>query len=143
MDKSISYSSPGLDAFLAAILYKSNPVDTAAFTAAILDENDPIITAAFAAHLLGEHNFNPNEPRDWRGRWTTGSSCDGWADANMDRIWGDSFDPGFILDPEYSGDPGSYFDAGVFGDPDEDEARKKLEREKKKAEDQAKSAWMI
>ena len=138
MDSSISYASPGLDTFLAAILDKTNPADTAAFTAAILDECNPADTAAFAARLLGEHNFNPNEPRDEKGRWTTGGSYNGWPDANMYRIWGDSFDPGFTLDPEYSGDPGLYFDAGVSGDPDEDAARKELDREKKKAEDQAK-----
>lgn len=43
-----------LDAFLAEILYKPEPASTAAFTAQILRE------------------YDPDEPRDERGRWTTG-----------------------------------------------------------------------
>jgi hypothetical protein len=74
MDSSKSYASPSHGEFLAAILDESNPANTAAFAAAILDSRDPAGAAAFAACILGEHNFNPDEPRDERGRWTTGGS---------------------------------------------------------------------
>ena len=37
-----------------------------------LRKNDP----AGAARFVCEWNFNPDEPRDWRGRWTTGGSDD-------------------------------------------------------------------
>jgi hypothetical protein len=67
-------ASPSHDEFLAAIRGEHNPASTAAFTAAILDQRDPAGAAAFAARILGEHNFNPDEPRDEKGRWTTGGS---------------------------------------------------------------------
>jgi hypothetical protein len=47
------------------------------FLAAILDRPDPDRTTAFVAQILGEHNFNPNEPRNRRGEWTTDGPGDG------------------------------------------------------------------
>jgi hypothetical protein len=44
------------------------------FLAAILGRSDPANSDAFAAGILREYNFNPDEPRDERGRWTTGGS---------------------------------------------------------------------
>ena len=61
-------------AFAADILDVPNPASAVAFAAEILDVPNPASAAAFAAAILREHNFNPNEPRDERGRWTTGGS---------------------------------------------------------------------
>jgi hypothetical protein len=74
MDNSRLCALPSLDAFLAAILDQPNPSSVDAFVAEILGENNPGTAAAFAADILREHNFNPDEPRDERGRWTTGGS---------------------------------------------------------------------
>ena len=38
---------------------------------------DPDRTTAFVAQILGEHNFNPNEPRNRKGEWTTDGPGDG------------------------------------------------------------------
>ena len=73
MDNSRHRVSPSLDGFLAAILGKPSPPSTAEFTTAILGECDPTTAAAFAATILREDNFDPNQPRDERGRWTTGA----------------------------------------------------------------------
>lgn len=43
------------------------------FLAAILCDRDPAGTAAFVAEVLYE--YSPDEPRDDRGRWTTGGSA--------------------------------------------------------------------
>ncbi len=83
MNGSRFYASPGLDSFLAAILDKPDRASAAAFAVAILDEGESAgvaaiyddrdaANAAFAATILRE--YDPNEPRDWRGRWTTGRS---------------------------------------------------------------------
>jgi hypothetical protein len=88
MDKSTFCASASRDAFLVAILGKPNPASVAAivdqrnpasvaeFVASILDKPNPASAAEFAVQILGEHNFNPDEPRDWRGRWTKGDSLD-------------------------------------------------------------------
>ncbi len=56
----------------ARILYgKSNPAETAAFVYESLRESDP----ARAAKFLRE--YDPDEPRDEKGRWTTGGSTNG------------------------------------------------------------------
>ncbi len=59
MEESRRGVSPGCEEFLAAILDKPNPADGAAFAAAVLRE------------------YNPDEPRDAWGRWTTGGSSGG------------------------------------------------------------------
>lgn len=56
------------------ILRGENHASLDAFLTAILGEDHPASAAAFAAAVFCEHNFNPNEPRDERGRWTTGGS---------------------------------------------------------------------
>jgi hypothetical protein len=61
-----------VDELLAAILDRPTRADTAAFVATILGEDDRTGGAVSAAELLRE--FNPDEPRDWRGRWTTGGA---------------------------------------------------------------------
>jgi cell pole-organizing protein PopZ len=61
-------------AFAAAILDKPNPAGVAEFVAEILGEKAPSSAADSAAASLREYNFNPDEPRDERGRWTTGGS---------------------------------------------------------------------
>ena len=71
MDNSICYGSPSLDEFLAAILGKSDPADTAAFVATILGQRDPVITGAFADTL---REYSPDQPRDNWGRWTADGS---------------------------------------------------------------------
>lgn len=43
-----------------------------AFVAAILGEDNSASATAFAAHILYE--YDPDQPRDERGRWTTGGS---------------------------------------------------------------------
>ena len=58
MDNSRCGVSPSLDEFLSVIL----------------DDYSPVGTTAFVAAILGEQNYNPDEPRDERGRWTTGGS---------------------------------------------------------------------
>ena len=71
MDNSRDYASPSHDEFLAAILGEDDPADTAAFVATILGECEPASTAMFADVL---REYNPDEPRDERGRWTTGGT---------------------------------------------------------------------
>ncbi|MGD0899438.1 MAG: hypothetical protein ABR915_16505 [Thermoguttaceae bacterium] len=44
------------------------------FVAGILCEHNSGDAAAFAAAILREYNYNPDEPRDEKGRWTTGGS---------------------------------------------------------------------
>jgi hypothetical protein len=61
-------------AFLAEILYQPDPTDTAAFAAAILGDHSPADGVELAAGTLREWNFDPDQPRDERGRWTTGGS---------------------------------------------------------------------
>jgi hypothetical protein len=65
---------PDRDDFLAAVLGQPRPAETAAFLAAIIDVPDRAGAAAFAAAILGEGGYNPDEPRDERGRWTTGGA---------------------------------------------------------------------
>ncbi len=96
-------NSPGLDEFLAAVRGDDDRAETAAFVAAITGKDNDYHESkdgkgggatdmsdaewldavrygfrepsdAFAAVVLGEHNFDPNEPRDEKGRWTTGGS---------------------------------------------------------------------
>jgi hypothetical protein len=71
MDRPKSKQSPELEKFLDAIL----------------DRPDHERTKAFVAQILGEHNFNPNEPRNRRGEWTTGGSDDGPDDWGNPRGW--------------------------------------------------------
>jgi hypothetical protein len=85
---------PTRDEFLAAITGRPERASVRAFAAALLEDHDPISTAAFAAAIFGEEgpveaigsaagpvrewNFSPDQPRDWRGRWTsTGAGGDG------------------------------------------------------------------
>lgn len=83
MDNPRSCASPGLDAFLAAVVDGRNPPGNDEFVATILDEGDPASTAALAATVFDECDpagaaafaailleYDPNQPRDWRGRWT-------------------------------------------------------------------------
>jgi hypothetical protein len=74
MDRSTFDPIPRHDACVAAVLGRPDPARTAAFLAEILDEPDHAGGAAFATAILGEAGFNPDEPRDERGRWTTGGS---------------------------------------------------------------------
>ena len=75
MDNSNCDSPPTYDEFLTAILGERSDMSAAEFAAAILGEDAPVDAAAFAAILLGEQNFNPDEPRDERGRWTSDGSA--------------------------------------------------------------------
>lgn len=87
MDNSRHDSSPGLDGFLAAVLGRPNPTETAAFTRVVLGQGDPTSAAAFAATVLREYNFDPNQPRDERGRWTSGGgSADGGTASRTGKI---------------------------------------------------------
>jgi hypothetical protein len=97
MDKSRSYVSPSLDAFLAEILYDRHPASAAEFAAAILDEPNPASAAEFAAKILREYNYNPDEPRDEKGRWTTGGSHGGRPNAIMNGVPAPS--PINVIDP--------------------------------------------
>jgi hypothetical protein len=69
--------SPEGERFLEIVLGKPSRASVAAFVAVLRGErsldNDPTVVA----EIFGEANFNPNEPRDDRGRWTTGSYDDG------------------------------------------------------------------
>jgi hypothetical protein len=60
-----------------AVLDEGNGITHDEFLARILGEQKPGGGAAFAAAILREYNFNPDEPRDERGRWTTGGSSGG------------------------------------------------------------------
>ncbi len=86
MDHTRSYAPSSLDTFLAAILGEPDPAGAATFAAAIFDEDDPAIAAgggerdaAFAAAILRE--YDPDQPRDERGRWTAVGTDDGSGDA--------------------------------------------------------------
>lgn len=87
MDNSISCAPPSIDEFLAAVL----------------GEYDPADAAAFVATILREQNFDPNEPRDERGRWTAGGSSDDWRGTSPY----DASEPpdGFIADTLPGNDP--------------------------------------
>jgi hypothetical protein len=90
MDRSTFDPIPSHDAFVAAVLGRPDPTSAAAFLAEILYQPDPTGTAAFAAAILGDHspadgvelaagtlrewNFDPDQPRDERGRWIAGGS---------------------------------------------------------------------
>jgi hypothetical protein len=81
---------PNLDEFMAAILGRPERERVGAFAAAVLEGHDSAGAAAFATAILGdpsaadapevnagilrERNFNPDQPRDERGRWTSGDS---------------------------------------------------------------------
>ena len=65
MKNSRTFPVVSRDEFLAAILGKPDPKGTAAFVAAITGERD---VESAAAVVLRE--YNPDEARDWRGRWT-------------------------------------------------------------------------
>jgi hypothetical protein len=79
MDHPRFNAPPSVDTFLAAILGQPDPSGAAAFAAAILGEDAPAsaaaagddrnaASAAFAAAILRE--YDPDQPRDERGRWT-------------------------------------------------------------------------
>ena len=99
-------------AFAAALRGESDPVDTAAFAAQFsakatlekLPRSPTNFSVRATRHarrkILREYNFNPDEPRNWRGRWTTGGS-------EAPGVCGTSGSPGGY---------GDYRDAG----PDED-----------------------
>jgi hypothetical protein len=70
-------ASPETEAFVARIYGRPAPMDTAAFVAAITGEDNAAQTHASEAASLGEAHFNPDEPRDERGRWTTDGP--GWS----------------------------------------------------------------
>ena len=102
MQRSRLHPSPALDEFLAVILDDHDLASGAAFAAAMLEDHNlsegragggrrttdishegwlnailygvPEPTHAFAFGTLREYNFDPNQPRDERGRWTTGAS---------------------------------------------------------------------
>ncbi len=74
MADSESELSPELEAFLEAVTGRPSRARTEAFLAAIRGEGYPAGDASFAAAGLSEQNFNPDEPRDERGRWTTGGA---------------------------------------------------------------------
>jgi hypothetical protein len=81
MNRSISYVFPNPEVFSPSdILCKNSLASLDGFVAATLGQSSPASAAAFAAQILGEHNFNPNEPRDEKGRWTTGGSSSSTAD---------------------------------------------------------------
>ena len=80
--------------FVGAITGRPSPADTAAFVAAITDRPNPDQTAmkalvklltqdqtpasrAALGAIAFREQYNPNEPRDWRGRWTTGGAGGG------------------------------------------------------------------
>jgi hypothetical protein len=65
-------SDPGTAGFVAAILGQEESADREAFVAKILGKKEPGSAGAFSSAILREYNFDPNEPRDERGRWTTG-----------------------------------------------------------------------
>jgi hypothetical protein len=69
--------SPETEAFLARVTGAPSRLDTAAFVAAITGQDAPARADTPGRTLFGEHNFNPNEPRDDRGRWTTGMGVAG------------------------------------------------------------------
>ncbi len=84
------HTSPSLDSFLAAVIDKPDRAGAAAFAAVIVDEDDSAsvgaacdereaASAAFAAAILRE--YDPDQPRDERGRWTAAGSDGGSADA--------------------------------------------------------------
>ena len=83
------HTSPSLDSFLPAVIDKPDRWH-AAFAAVIVDEDDSAsvgdacdgaeaASAAFAAAILRE--YDPDQPRDERGRWTAAGSDGGSADA--------------------------------------------------------------
>ncbi len=65
--------SPETEAFVARITGRPAPMDTAAFVAAITGADAPP-PRPHRAQYLDEAHFNPDEPRDERGRWTTDGS---------------------------------------------------------------------
>ena len=83
-----TYGEPATpEEFVATILGREPPTDTAAFAAAISGRGEKVDTGPFAAALLGKEKpsntaefaaaireYNPDEPRDEKGRWTTGGS---------------------------------------------------------------------
>jgi hypothetical protein len=110
MGNSGVYPSLSQEDFLAAILGRRDPPSAAALAAVVLDEgysrDKPAGPAAdisyeefldailhgfrgnSAAGILREYNFNPDEPRDWRGRWTTGGSDAGPGQGSRTTIGG-------------------------------------------------------
>jgi hypothetical protein len=72
-DHSRRRASPGVEAFVRSIRGEREPRDTAAFVAAICGESNLKSAAEFAAAILGEAGYDPNQPRDDWGRWTTGA----------------------------------------------------------------------
>jgi hypothetical protein len=50
------------------------PLTLDEFVEAVAGKCSPARAAAFAAAVLCEQGYNPDEPRDWRGRWTTDGS---------------------------------------------------------------------
>jgi hypothetical protein len=99
-------NSPGLDEFLAIVRGDSDPAETAAFVAAITDKshydheksregNGGGNTGISHADWLNavrygfrEHNFNPDEPRDEKGRWTADGTDAEPADATTNVVPG-------------------------------------------------------
>jgi hypothetical protein len=73
--------SPETEAFLARVTGAPSRLDTATFVAAITGQDAPARADTPGGTLFSEHNFNPNEPRDEHGRWTTGSFDDSPASA--------------------------------------------------------------
>ncbi len=78
MDHSRSRGNLSLDSFLEAVIGKPSPASTAAFVAVIRGERDLDREPELLAEILGEANFDPDEPRDEKGRWTTGGTS--WSD---------------------------------------------------------------
>jgi hypothetical protein len=84
------HNPESLEAFLAAVLGEHDPASVDAFVTAIRGEHDPTSVEAFVTAIRGEHNpasaaafaakilyeYSPDQPRDERGRWTTGDSHD-------------------------------------------------------------------
>ena len=90
---STSESGFSLDAFLARLLDEGDPAGAAAFAAAVVGEEAAReeggwtagvsyenwrtavrygVPETSATEVVREYNFDPNEPRDERGGWTTG-----------------------------------------------------------------------
>ena len=66
-----SHALSATEAFVARITGRPTRLDTAAFVAAITGRDGPAGTPTSDAQYLDEAHFNPDEPRDERGRWTT------------------------------------------------------------------------
>ncbi len=69
-----SHALSATEAFVARITGRPTRLDTAAFVAAITGRDGPAGTPTSDAQYLDEAHFNPDEPRDERGRWTTDGS---------------------------------------------------------------------